>query len=140
MADKPARILVVEDETGVRDLIRTRLALAGYDVHTAHNGREALMRVPELKPAGLVLDLNMPELDGFAVLQALARSDWGRRIPVLIVSARHDPSDIQRAVKAGAKDYLAKPFTEAQLLSRVARLLRWSQPDSGPTGPSAVLL
>jgi two-component system OmpR family response regulator len=123
MAAKPVRVLVTEDEAGVRDLIRTRLALAGYDVHTARSGRETVARIAELRPGALVLDLNIPEGDGFQVLEWLANA--GVSIPCLVVSARNHPDDVSRAVAAGAKDFLNKPFTEAQLLSRVARLLRW---------------
>jgi CheY-like chemotaxis protein len=65
------RILVAEDDPGVRDLIRARLTNAGYDTHTAHNGREAVERMRSLKPDGMVLDINMPELDGFGVLEVL---------------------------------------------------------------------
>ena len=134
--EKP-RILVVEDDTGLRDLMRIHLTLAGYDVHTAHNGKEALTRILELNPAALVLDLNMPKIDGFAVLEAMARHPATKAIPSLVVSARNAPDDIKRAVKAGAKDYLSKPFTEAQLTSRVARLMRWVAP---PAQDSSVLI
>jgi two-component system OmpR family response regulator len=126
MAAKRARILVTEDEAGVRDLIRTRLGLAGYDVHTARTGREAVSRIAELKPDALVLDLNMPDGDGFQVLAWLEGA--GLSIPCLVVSARNRPEDVARAIGAGAKDFLNKPFTEAQILSRVARVLRW-RPD-----------
>jgi CheY-like chemotaxis protein len=125
MASKP-RILVVEDEVGVRDLIRTRLSLAGYDVHTARSGLEALGRLTEIKPDALVLDLNLPELDGLAVLEFIQRMPAAGRVPTLVVSARHSPDDVRKAVESGAKDYLSKPFTEAQLLHRVARLLLWT--------------
>jgi two-component system OmpR family response regulator len=114
-----ARVLVAEDEAGVRELIRTQLVMAGYDVHVARDGRDAVERVRELKPDALVLDLNMPKLDGFQVLESV-----GQLAPTLVVSARHAPGDVARAVKAGAKDYLRKPFTQAQLISRMTRLLR----------------
>jgi two-component system OmpR family response regulator len=118
------RILVAEDDAGVRDVIRTRLEMAGYETHTARNGVEALKRVLELKPQGLMLDINMPELDGFGVLTALRSRPELKFAPTLILTARHAPGDVRRAVGLGAKDYLSKPFTESQLLARVARLLR----------------
>ncbi len=121
---RSVRILVAEDDSGVRDLIRTRLNAAGYDTHTAKTGVEALARLAELKPDGLVLDINMPELDGFGVLEALRTETWRLRPPVLVLTARHAADDVQRAVTLGAKDYLTKPFNENQLLARVARLLR----------------
>jgi two-component system OmpR family response regulator len=118
------RILVAEDDAGVRDLIRTRLNAAGFDTHTAKNGVEALLRIGELKPDALVLDINMPEMDGFGVLEVLRDSPIEVRLPVLVLTARHAAEDVRRAVGLGAKDYLTKPFNDAQLLARVARLLR----------------
>jgi DNA-binding response OmpR family regulator len=116
------RILVAEDDHDVRELIRTRLNSAGFDVHTARNGAEALARISAVQPDAMVLDINMPEMDGFSVLEALRKRD--RLFPVLILTARHAADDVRRAVSLGAKDYLTKPFTEAQLMARVARLLR----------------
>lgn len=115
-------ILVAEDDHDVRELIRTRLTAAGFDVHTAHNGAEALARVSTMKPNAMVLDINMPEVDGFSVLAELKAR--GCLFPVLVLTARHAADDVRRAVSLGAKDYLTKPFTEAQLQARVARLLR----------------
>lgn len=130
------RILVAEDDAGIRDVIRTRLEMAGYETHTARTGVEALKRVHELKPQGLVLDINMPELDGFGVLTALKARPELRFPPTLMLTARHTPDDIRRAVGLGAKDYLTKPFSENQLLARVARLLRPPIPPA-PQKPSA---
>jgi DNA-binding response OmpR family regulator len=132
------RILVAEDDMGVRDLIRTRLNAAGYDTHTAVNGIEALLRIGELKPDGLVLDINMPEMDGFGVLEVLRDAPSKIRLPVLVLTARHAADDVRRAVGLGAKDYLTKPFNEAQLLARVARLLR--APIATPSAENAVML
>jgi two-component system OmpR family response regulator len=116
------RILVTEDDVGIRELIRTRLTLAGYDVHTARNGSEALSRISTLRPAAMILDINMPEMDGFQVLTHL--KSQGKRLPILVLTARHAAEDVRHAVGLGAKDYLTKPFTEVQLLARVSRLLR----------------
>jgi DNA-binding response OmpR family regulator len=117
------RILVADDDSGIRDLIRTRLQLAGFEVHIARNGAEALSHAMAVRPDAMVLDINMPEMDGFEVLSAM-RSASTTMVPVLVLTARHAASDVQRAIGLGAKDYLAKPFSEAQLLARVGRLLR----------------
>jgi len=117
------RILVTDDDISIRDLIRTRLQLAGYEVHVARNGAEALSHVMAVRPDAMVLDINMPEMDGFEVLAALHAATTAM-IPVLVLTARHAVGDVQRAIGLGAKDYLAKPFSEAQLLARVGRLLR----------------
>jgi DNA-binding response OmpR family regulator len=107
------RIVVVDDDRAILDLVSTRLTLAGYDVFSARDGQEAAM----------VLDLNMPGLDGFGVLQRLGKAGTAR-LPILVLTARHDVADVQRAIGLGARDYLAKPFKDAQLLMRVARLVR----------------
>lgn len=124
MSPDLGRILIVEDDAGVRELVRVLLRTAGYDPHTAHDGEEALSRVHVVRPMGIILDLNMPVLDGFGVLADL-RANPPPLVPrVLVLSARHDNGDVLRAVRLGAKDYLAKPFTDRQLLARVARLMR----------------
>jgi DNA-binding response OmpR family regulator len=124
---RSCRVLVAEDDAGVRDLVRTRLFQAGYDVHTARNGGEALRRIRELQPNVVVLDINMPELDGFGVLKAL-EADPAPGTRILVLTARHAADDVRRAMALGAKDYLAKPFNDAQLLARVARLTRPPKP------------
>lgn len=117
-------ILVVEDDPAVRNLVRARLRMAGYEVHTARNGAEALVRIGDLKPDAMILDINMPELDGFGVLSALRETRDAHRPSTMVLTARHAEEDVRRAVMLGAKDYLTKPFNETQLMSRVARLLR----------------
>jgi two-component system OmpR family response regulator len=116
------RILVAEDDPDIRLLIRTRLQMAGYEVDVARNGAEAITRIVGMQPDAVILDINMPEVDGFGVLAAL--KDMPQRPAVLMLTARHSTEDVQRAISLGAKDYLSKPFTETQLLARVARLLR----------------
>ncbi len=124
----PPRILIAEDDAGIRDLVRTRLRLAGYDPHTARNGRQAVECALQLRPHAMILDINMPELDGFGVLAALRTHAPDMHLPTLVLTARHSTEDVKRAVSLGAKDYLTKPFTEAQLLARVARLMRVRAP------------
>ncbi len=117
------RILVVDDDRAIRELVCTRLTLAGYDAFGARDGAEALERIGGLRPQAMVLDLNMPRVDGFGVLQGLGR-ERALRLPTLVLTARHSSADVQRAIGLGARDYLAKPFKDANLLMRVARLLR----------------
>jgi two-component system OmpR family response regulator len=117
------RVLVVDDDRAILELVCTRLTLAGYDAFSARNGAEALERLNSLKPQAMVLDLNMPQLDGFGVLKALGR-ERALKTPTLVLTARHGAADVQTAIGLGARDYLAKPFKDQQLLMRVARLLR----------------
>jgi len=129
-----AKVLVAEDDNSVRDLIRTHLTLTGYEVGVARNGAEALNRAASFQPDAMVVDINMPELDGFGLLEALRAN--GRLVPTLVLTARHASEDVRRAISLGAKDYLTKPFSEGQLLARVARLLR----APAPVAASAILL
>lgn len=116
------RMLIAEDNSGIRDLLRDQLEAAGFETRVARDGHEALECISHFRPHGMVLDINMPGLDGFGVLQSL--KDRAIRLPVLVLTARHDASDVSRAVNLGARDYLTKPFTEAQVKARIARLLR----------------
>jgi DNA-binding response OmpR family regulator len=104
-------------------------------VHTARDGIEAGWRIGELHPEAIILDINMPRMDGFAVLESLRPSADTRRIPVLVLTARHAADDVRRAVSLGAKDYLTKPFTKPQLIARVARLLRRPLPVGAASPP-----
>lgn len=126
------RVLIVEDDSGVRDLIRTRLGGAGYETYTARDGQEGLARAFELRPSGIVLDINMPHMDGFSVLDAMRKDNGLKRIPVLVLTARHAADDVQHAIGLGAKDFLTKPFNEVQLLGRMARLMRTPIPPPAP--------
>jgi DNA-binding response OmpR family regulator len=132
------RILVAEDDQGVRDLIRAQLHTAGMEVHTARDGFEAISQIATLSPAVLVLDINMPRLDGFGVLKTL--QERGQVVPTLVLTARHAEADVRRAITLGAKDYLTKPFSEAQLRARVAKLLRGAARPPPAQPPETVVI
>jgi DNA-binding response OmpR family regulator len=117
------RILVTDDAAAIRELVSTRLILAGHTVFTARNGREAMARMHERRYDALVLDLNMPELDGYGVLEQMKVFGCARPA-TLVLTARHNSEDVKTAIRLGARDYLAKPFDDRQLLMRVARLFR----------------
>lgn len=125
-------ILVAEDDAPIRELIRTRLQHAGYDVVLARTGAEAVSRILNIPLQGVVLDINMPQIDGFEVLKIMKETPSVSRTPVLMLTARHAEADVRRALVLGARDYLTKPFSEQQLVARVARLLR------KPFGPPVV--
>lgn len=119
-----SRILVVDDDPMILELLVTRLDLAGYEVVTARDGHEALKRIPDTHPHAMILDINMPRLDGFGVLQHLKSTGRILTLPVMVLTARYQASDVQEAIKLGAIDFLAKPFRDKQLFMRVERLLR----------------
>ena len=118
------RILVVDDDPFVLELILTRLTLAGYRTFSARDGQEAVERMADIRPEAMVLDINMPRLDGFGVLRHMAASGQSQRVATMVLTARNQPQDVQTAISLGARDYLSKPFRDDQLLARIARLLR----------------
>lgn len=118
------RILIAEDDSLIRELVRSRLFAAGYDAHTARSGREAIERMFVVRPHAILLDINLPDLDGFAVLEALRDDLQEVAAPVLMLTARRSPEDVKRAVALGARDYLTKDRIESTLLPRLSRMLR----------------
>ena len=133
LAESPrGRVLVVDDDPAVLELITTRLSIAGYQTFAARDGQEAISRLSEIRPTAMVLDINMPRLDGFGVLREMRQMRMTGKVAVMVLTARSQSDDVQRAVELGARDFLSKPFKDNQLLSRVARLLRPPPSDGGP--------
>ncbi len=114
-------VLVVEDDEDVRTLVEMILAKAGYEVESAANGVEALQLVRVQRYSLIVLDLAMPEMDGFTFL-AQGRGVL-QNTPVVVLSARNQSQDVKRAIELGAAGYVTKPFAAQLLLKRVAQLL-----------------
>lgn len=134
------RILVVDDEPAVLELITTRLEIAGYQAFFARDGHEGLARLAELRPAALILDINMPRADGFEVMRQMGKSGAILTTPTMVLTARNQTADIQRALALGARDFLSKPFKDEQLLARVARLLRAARPTAtSPKGGVVII-
>lgn len=127
----PRRVLVVDDEDSIRDLVRTALEFVGYEVGTASDGREALALVPTFSPDLIVLDVMMPLLDGVEVCSRL-RAD-GDTTPVILLTARDAPADVVAGLDAGADDHLAKPFHLQVLIARIEAILRRAAPDHDVT-------
>jgi len=130
MPTKMAPILVVDDDAKILRLVRTYLEREGFPVITASDGRSALDAVRESRPRLLVLDVMLPELDGIAVLRALRESS---NIPTLMLSARGATADRVYGFNEGADDYLAKPFSPAELVVRVKAILRRAETTAAST-------
>lgn len=127
------RVLVVDDEPDIVALVAYHLARAGYRVSTAATGTDGLAAARHERPALIVLDLMLPGLSGYEVLEQL-RADAGTQgIPVLMLTARREEQDRIRGLAMGADDYLAKPFAPQELVLRVGAILRRgvAKPDSG---------
>ncbi|MBL8772991.1 MAG: response regulator transcription factor [Phenylobacterium sp.] len=120
------RVLVVEDDADARELVVGHLKLVGCDVRACVDGVATLQAIDTFQPNAMVLDLGLPGLDGFRVLQEM-RDRGGKHVPTLVLTGRSQTDDFSRATALGANDYLLKPYTPQQLLVRVARLLVWSR-------------
>jgi two-component system phosphate regulon response regulator PhoB len=118
------RVLVVDDEADIVALIAYHLAKAGYRVSTASTGVDALETARRERPALVILDLMLPELSGFEVLEQLRGSDATKSVGVLMLTARREEPDRIRGLALGADDYLTKPFSPQELVLRVGAILR----------------
>jgi two-component system OmpR family response regulator len=123
--DNP-RVLVVDDEPNIRDLVEVALRFHGFAVVTATNGAEALRRARDDQPQLIVLDVMLPDLDGFEVCRRL-RGD-GDETPVIFLTARDTPSDTVTGLTLGGDDYVTKPFAVDALVARVRAVLRRARP------------
>lgn len=126
-----ARILVAEDETSLNDLLQDALRMNGYETISAKHGLEALRLIREQKPDLVILDINMPQLDGFGVIEKLRNEN--NNVPVIVLTARDQKDDKTIGFGLGADDFVTKPFGLEELLMRVAAVLRRSKntPTSG---------
>jgi len=125
------RVLVVDDEPQLRRIMRTTLTGAGYEVEDAKNGEEALERVREFRPDLVLLDMNMPVMDGLAACKAL-RADTS--VAIIMLTVRNTEADKVEALDAGADDFITKPFSTPELLARIRAALRRvpTSPHSSP--------
>ena len=121
-----AQILVVDDSQRLREVLRLVLEREGYSVSLASGGREALEACRHSAPDLVLLDVLMPDLDGFSVCRALRRQSG---VPIIFLSSRGETVDRVTGLELGADDYLAKPFANSELLSRVRAVLRRTLPE-----------
>lgn len=127
-----ARILVVDDEPQIHRFLRPALEAVGYDVERANTGAEGIQLAASCKPAAVLLDLGLPDLDGQEVLLKLRAIT---SVPILVVSARDQDAEKVRALDAGADDYIEKPFSTPELLARLRACLRRALVQEGVTQP-----
>ena len=124
-------ILSVDDEENLRFIVSSALRLANYEVVTASNGRDALKQVEQHHPALIVLDVMLPDLDGFEVCRRLRQDRVDT--PIIFLTARDETEDRLRGLTIGGDDYLTKPFSVEELIARVGVILRRSGRSSGST-------
>jgi DNA-binding response OmpR family regulator len=116
-------ILVADDDPDIRSLVALRLERSGYDVVAAGDGEQALATALERAPDVALLDVMMPKLDGYEVTQRLRELEATRHLPIILLTARVQETDIARGVEAGADDYVKKPFSTNDLRDRVQAVL-----------------
>ena len=117
-----ARLLVVDDEPNIRELLATSLRFAGFEVTSAADGGSALRIAREVQPDLVVLDVMLPDMDGFTVTRRLREK--GQHVPVLFLTARDDTADKVQGLTVGGDDYVTKPFSLEELVARIRTILR----------------
>ncbi|GAA4414746.1 response regulator transcription factor [Georgenia halophila] len=127
-----ARLLVVDDEPSILELLSASLKFAGFDVVTAEDGNAALRAAAEERPDLVVLDVMLPDMDGFTVLRRIRAH--GEEIPVLFLTAKDDMSDKVQGLTVGGDDYVTKPFSLEEVVARIRAVLRRTQPPAGDDG------
>ncbi len=123
-----ATLLVVEDEPNIRELLATSLRFAGFEVHTAASGADALHAATRVEPDLCVLDVMLPDMDGFTVTRKMRES--GRQVPIVFVTARDSVDDKIKGLTVGGDDYVTKPFSLEEVVARIRAVLRRSRGDS----------
>ncbi len=127
------KILAVDDERHIVRLVQVNLERQGYEVVTAFDGKEALEKVESENPDLIVLDVMMPYMDGFEVLQHLKKNQNTRDIPVIMLTAKAQDADVFRGWQSGVDCYLTKPFNPMELIAFVRRIFK-SLEDGGDDG------
>lgn len=130
-------ILVVDDDTPIRRLLRRAIEGCGWRMAEADSGQVAIGQVAFARPDAVVLELNLPDLDGVAVIRRIR--EW-TRVPILVLSNRADPEGMARVLDTGADDYLTKPFNADELLARLRAVLRRLEMQMGGAGCALGLL
>jgi DNA-binding response OmpR family regulator len=123
MSDPPATILIADDEEDLRELVAYRLVQSGHTVLEARDGEEALRLATKQAPDIAVLDVMMPRMDGYQLTRRLREAPATEHIPVILLTARVQETDISRGFEAGADDYLRKPFNPDELMARIRAVL-----------------
>lgn len=114
-----SKILVVDDEKNIRLVVGKSLEKSGFDVYYAVDGVQAVDKANKLNPDLILLDLRMPKMNGFLVLEALKSDAATEEIPVIILSALSEEDNVQKAISSGAEDFLVKPISQSDLLAAV---------------------
>ena len=136
--DFEARLLVVDDEPNIRDLLATSLRFAGFEVFTASTGNEAIREATEHQPDLVVLDVMLPDMDGFTVTRRLR--DRGEQYPILFLTAKDETQDKVAGLTVGGDDYVTKPFSLEEVVARIRAVLRRTHGGTESTVDSSLVV
>lgn len=123
METKKKKVLVIDDQEEIRELVDITLSGTEFEVHKAFDGREGVLKAKELKPDLILMDIMMPEFDGFMTSKIIKRNPLTKDIPVIYLTAKKSKEDIQTAIKSGGVDYIIKPFSPNDLLTRIRKMV-----------------
>lgn len=121
------RILLVDDEIELVEMVKMRLEAGGYEVITAYDGQEALNKAKRVKPDLIILDIMLPKMDGYKVCGLLKADIRYSKIPIIMFSAKAQEEDMKLGEEVGAQSYVTKPFEPQVLLSKITELLKQSE-------------
>ena len=121
MGSAPKKILIVDDEIKIVEVVKSYLENSGYSVYEAYNGKEALDKFEKVNPSLVILDLMLPDITGEEICKALRKKS---RVPIIMLTAKVEEEDVLRGLNIGADDYVTKPFSPRQLAARVEAVLR----------------
>lgn len=132
------KILIIEDDTDISELVQYNLEREGYKVYTAHDGEIGYAKAVQERPALIVLDLMLPGLDGLSVCKQLRALPETKNIPIVMLTAKNEESDVVIGLEMGADDYVSKPFSPKELIARIRAVLRRPQAEMVKASSSLV--
>jgi len=132
------KILIIEDEPDILELVQYNLEKNGYHVYTAADGEDGVIEAKKIKPDAVILDLMLPGIDGLEVCRRLRQAEETKLVPIIMLTAKSEESDIVVGLELGADDYVTKPFSPRELLSRIRAVLRRCQVPTETAGQALV--
>lgn len=127
------KILIVDDEVQIVNVITRLLSEAGYEVRKASGGKEAIEKIAEEQPDLVLLDINMPDMDGFEICRKLRSDPANDSLPIIMLTGKEEPSNIVRALEAGADDYVFKPSGKEELFKKIKSSLSQAEKEELPS-------
>jgi len=131
--ERKIKVLIADDDTAITQLLGEVLRSFGFEVAVANDGKAAIEQVEKEKPNVVLLDLNMPGLDGFQTCESLRKNSENYNLPIIILTGREEESAIVTSLECGADDYLTKPFDQDELFKKIEKVLAKAKADTLPS-------